>query len=367
MDVRQVPVIDIRALMALPTEAHVDAAVRDASGSGLSATVTAVRAAATEWGFWYIANHGLTPDEVEAFQHQMRSFFGLSLAVKQRMRRGVLNSRGYFDNELTKNKTDWKEGFDVSGSQEDPDNDKERLQKHLGSTEQIQKADPCHERMGQDANQWPEAALLPEFRPELLEYSRKMEQIAHRLVKVCAAALGLAPTVFDACFQPDNSSFLRLNHYPVAPAPNDGKMGVHHHTDAGALTVLLQDDHVASLQVFHRESQTWTLVPPRAGTFVVNIGDMMQVWSNDVFVAPLHRVLANGRAARFSAPFFYNPSYKTLVQPLVASEGEDEPHYRPLSWREFRQARFQGDYADSGKEVQIGDYKIRGPVDEANA
>ncbi|CAI5703867.1 unnamed protein product [Peronospora effusa] len=137
-------------------------------------------------------------------------------------------------------------------------------------------------------------------------------------------------------------------------------MGVYQHTDAGALTVLLQDNDVASLQVFHRDLQTWMLVPPRIGTFTINIGDMLQVWSNDKFVAPLHRVLAHKDADRLSAPFFYNPSYKAEVTPIVAKEGE-EPSYRPLSWREFRLARFQGDYADKGKEIQIDDFKIHGP------
>uniref|UniRef100_A0AAV1U7W4 Fe2OG dioxygenase domain-containing protein n=1 Tax=Peronospora matthiolae TaxID=2874970 RepID=A0AAV1U7W4_9STRA len=349
MDVRHVPVVDVSALMALPTDAHVDEAVRDARASGLHATISEIRAAATDWGFWYITNHGLSKHELATFQNQMRSFFRLSLDVKRRVARGVLNSRGYFDNELTKNKTDWKECFDVSGIQED------------GPTKH-----PKHERMGEDENQWPLEVLLPGFSPGILEYYCKMERLSRRLVKVCAAALGQEPTVFDPFFNEDNSSFLRLNHYPVAPMP-DKTMGVHHHTDAGALTILLQDDEVASLQVLHRESKTWTLVPPREGTFVVNVGDMMQVWSNDVFVAPLHRVLANGCTDRFSAPFFYNPSYKTQVQPLVGKEGEDEPRYRPLSWRAFRQARFQGDYADSGKEVQIGDYKILGPIDVANS
>ncbi|KAI9991392.1 hypothetical protein PInf_019073 [Phytophthora infestans] len=174
----------------------------------------------------------------------------------------------------------------------------------------------------------------------MVEYYNKMEYISRRLLKVFAVALGEEPAFFDQFLYGENSSFLRLNHYPVAPDP-EKTMGVYHHTDAGALTALLQDDEVASLQVFHRDSQTWTL-----GTYTINIGDMVQVWSNDKFVAPLHRVLASGGADRFSAPFFYNPSYKADI------EGE-EANYRPLSWREFRLARFKGDYADSGKERRI--------------
>ncbi|CEG49085.1 2og-fe oxygenase superfamily protein [Plasmopara halstedii] len=191
-----------------------------------------------------------------------------------------------------------------------------------------------------------------------------MEYISRRLLKVFAVALGEEAAFFDQFFQGDNSNFLRLNHYPVASHP-ETTMGVYHHTDAGALTVLLQDDRVASLQVFHQKSQTWTLVSPRKGTFTINIGDMLQIWSNDKFVAPLHRVLANGSAERFSAPFFYNPSYRAKVQPIIVEEGE-EANYRPSNWREFRLARFQGDYADSGKEIQISAFKIHGPIDAMN-
>ncbi|KAE8912148.1 hypothetical protein PF005_g9391 [Phytophthora fragariae] len=58
------------------------------------------------------------------------------------------------------------------------------------------------------------------------------------------------------------------------------------------------------------------MLHPRKGTYTINIGDNMQVWSNDQFVAPLHRALANGGDDRFSAPFFYSPSYKIQVEPM---------------------------------------------------
>ncbi|KAG6961477.1 hypothetical protein JG688_00009057 [Phytophthora aleatoria] len=347
MDVRQVPVVDIEALMAFPSDAEVDAALRDAKDGALTKIIDDVRAAASEWGFFYIADHGLPEQEVDRFQAAMRSFFNLPKEIKNTIRRSATNSRGYFDDELTKNKSDWKECLDFAGVNEDGP------------------ASGKHERLGDDQNLWLEDKQLPGFRREMVEYYTKMEYISRRLLKVFAVALGEEPAFFDQFFHGDNSSFLRLNHYPVAPEP-EKTMGVYHHTDAGALTVLLQDDDVASLQVFHRDSQSWMLVPPRKGTYTVNIGDLVQVWSNDKFFAPMHRVLASGGADRFSAPFFYNPSYKAQVKPIVVKEGE-EANYRPLSWREFRLARFQGDYADSGKEIQIGDFKIHGPIDVANS
>ena len=129
-------------------------------------------------------------------------------------------------------------------------------------------------------------------------------------------------------------------------------MAVHHHTDAGALTVLLQDDSVHSLQVWR--DNVWHFIPPIPDTFVINVGDMVQVWSNDQYQAPLHRVLANRTSQRYSAPFFYNPAYSTDVVPAVLN---GSPRYDPVNWGEFRRKRFQGDYANHGEEIQIAHYR----------
>ncbi|KAJ8569169.1 hypothetical protein ON010_g6091 [Phytophthora cinnamomi] len=185
MDVRQVPVVDIEALMALPTDVEVDAALRDVKDSALRKTIEEVRAAASEWGFFYIANHGLPEQEVHKFQGVMRSFFRLSKDVERTIRRTPTNSRGYVEHELTKNKKDCKECFDFAGTNEDgPVNDK-------------------HLRLGDDENQWVEEKTLPGFRQEMGTYFNKMEYIARRLLKVFAVALGEEPAFFDQFFHGD--------------------------------------------------------------------------------------------------------------------------------------------------------------------
>ncbi|KAG4043026.1 hypothetical protein PC123_g21502 [Phytophthora cactorum] len=126
------------------------------------------------------------------------------------------------------------------------------------------------ERLDEDQNQWLDEVTLPGFRNEMQLYYKKMERIARRLLKVFAVALGEKPAVFDKFYDGNHSSILRLNHYPMAPEP-EKTMGVYHHTDFGALTILLQDGEVASLQVLHRDSQTWVNVPPRKGTYSINV------------------------------------------------------------------------------------------------
>ncbi|KAF4149942.1 non-hem dioxygenase in morphine synthesis N-terminal [Phytophthora infestans] len=85
----------------------------------LGKIIEEVRAAASEWGFFYVANHGLSEQEVGGFQTAMRAFFRLSKQIKRTIHRNTTNNRGYVEGELTKNKTDWKECFDFAGSGED--------------------------------------------------------------------------------------------------------------------------------------------------------------------------------------------------------------------------------------------------------
>ena len=93
----------------------------------------------------------------------------------------------------------------------------------------------------------------------------------------------------------------------------------------------------------------WYDVEPIEGTFTINTGDVMQVWSNDAYLAPEHRVKAQPNAVRCSAPFFYNPSWETTYQPVHKANGP--ARYNPIRWKDFRLSRFAGDFADVGKEI----------------
>jgi isopenicillin N synthase-like dioxygenase len=295
-------------------------------------TLRQLDAACREWGFFQITNHGVSDDLIAAMHAAMRGFFALPLEEKRAIERTATNAWGFYDRELTKNTRDWKQIFDVG-----PDENDGPL-------------------AGQVA-QWP--ARLPDFRTTMMAFYDECTRLSFWLLSQLARALDAPPDRLHAAFTPHHSSFLRLNYYPTCddPAPADtplgapGTFGINHHTDAGAITVLLQDEH-PGLQVYR--DHAWTLVEPRRDALVVNIGDVVQVWSNDRYPAALHRVIAN-RAERYSAPFFFNPSPDATYAPLTASE---PPHYRPILWGEFRANRSAGDYADHGEEVQIARYRI---------
>ena len=199
---------------------------------------------------------------------------------------------------------------------------------------------------------------------DLLQYLDAVTDLSLRLLHAFCLGLGLPGKFLDSEFDGNHTGFVRLNYYPVDDPLRDAAiphmptadMGVHHHTDAGALTVLLQDD-IGGLQVHH--DNQWHEVPPIDGAFVINTGDMMQVWSNDKYQSPVHRVLPMHSTDRYSLPFFFNPSAATKVSPLASLLSPDNPAgYRTIEWAEFRGKRTDGDYADYGTEVQIGQYRL---------
>ena len=313
MSSETLPVIDISNLERVHTRSAIDSACR-------------------EWGFFQAVNHGIDQRLIASLRRQMRAFFAQPIEAKREILRTADNPWGFYDRELTRHTPDWKQIYDYGpgdGGAHNP--------------------------------QWP--AALPEFKPIMQGFYQACDALALRLVDVVAINLGMPAGSLEEFFRPGHTSFLRLNYYPKCPKPvrpegvavaNDGYLGVNHHTDSGAITLLLQDNQ-PGLEVL--KDAVWHLVEPRRDTLVVNIGDIAQVWSNDRYRAPLHRVLANADAERFSAPFFSNPAYSAVYEPLPSTiDARNPPRYRPINWGEFRSHRAAGDYADHGEYHQISHY-----------
>jgi isopenicillin N synthase-like dioxygenase len=297
--------------------------------------------ACEEWGFFQVTGHGIDPALRNKFFQNVEDFFLLPKSEKMHLSRTENNFWGYYDKELTKNKVDSKEIYDIDAN-----------------------LDELNLQRPEFPVPWPDNLL--ELKPTVLQWLAEVESLSQNLLGSICTALGESSATLNPFFLKNHTSFLRFNYYPDAvhrsadePEKENEQehsaepLGIHPHTDAGALTVLAQDD-VPGLQV--KKGDTWHTVMPTDGGFIINIGDMVQVWSNDRFKAPEHRVLASGEKARFSTPYFYNPSYETVCKPLVAKA--DESKYRPISWREFRSGRAAGDYADQGEEIQISWFRI---------
>ena len=287
--------------------------------------------ACESWGFFRLVEHGLSEGELHATLDAMAQFFALPIERKRAIERTRENPWGFYDRELTKNVKDHKEIFDVG-----PENDTQ-------------------------IPQWPEGELA--FESKIRGFYGAAEKIALKLVAHIARSLDTEPDTLLSSFDA-HTSYLRLNYYPTcdnpAPAssptvPLRGELGISHHSDAGAVTVLLQDGN-PGLQVEHQGK--WVSAESPRGSLIINIGDVVQVWSNDRFRAPVHRVLASSSFVRYSAPFFLNPSFATNYAPLPAACLEEPARYRPINWGAFRAGRAAGDYANYGEEIQIAHFRV---------
>ena len=200
----------------------------------------------------------------------------------------------------------------------------------------------------------------------LTAYFAACTVLANDAMRLVYSAYGLSATdienALEASFGESHTSSARLNHYPAydplpvtdrADVNGLGDMALHHHTDPGAITLLLQDS-VGGLQTLSGE-HGWIDVPPATDTFVVNLGDVLQVWTNNRYVAATHRVLPVPGVSRYSTPFFFQPRFDAVVEPWCLN-GE-RPQYRPFSWREFIMGRVTDNYADYGADdIQISKY-----------
>jgi len=163
------------------------------------------------------------------------------------------------------------------------------------------------------ANPWP--AALPGLRAVMLSYYARLGAFADELLKLFALGLDLPEMALHRFFRKPMMQ-LRMIHYPPQdPADPGQNMGLRPHTDSGAFTVLAQDA-VGGLEVLTRSNE-WIEVPPLAGSFVINLGEMMKVWSDGTLLATPHRVVNKYGKERYSIPFFMTPDFDALIEPLV--------------------------------------------------
>ncbi len=302
----------------------------------------ALDAACSDHGFFMLEGHGADA-AIEAMWSATRAFFHSPRALKHSVLRDADNPLGYYDRELTKQKRDQKEVFDFK----------------CGGH---QSRNPARQ------SRWPQ---LDGFQDALQAYYDACRSIASEVTCMVFQALGMTPeaarALEAASFGDHHTSAARLNFYPpVDPLPEAergtvnalGDMALHHHTDPGGVTLLLQDA-VGGLQA-ESSQHGWIDVPPRGNAFVVNLGDVMQVWTNDRYKAAVHRVLpmAAEGAGRYSAPFFYQPAFDADIEPRHVDD-VTLPRYRSFTWREFIRGRVTDNFADIGEDdIQIARYRV---------
>ncbi|MGH8879640.1 MAG: isopenicillin N synthase family dioxygenase [Stackebrandtia sp.] len=171
------------------------------------------------------------------------------------------------------------------------------------------------------ANSWPDRPA--EFKDTWQVYQTVMAELAGDLMRLSALALGVDERYFEDKFDRHVSSLVANYYYPQTRKPLPGQLRRGAHTDFGGLTILHQEDNLGGLQV--RQGDSWLDIPAVSGSFVVNIGDLMALWTGGRWVSTLHRVVnpeAGNTASRVSIPFFYQPNHDAVVEPLSATDEE---------------------------------------------
>jgi isopenicillin N synthase-like dioxygenase len=300
------------------------------------ASRTRIGAACRDVGFFYVINHGVDQGLIARAFAQSHAFFALPVADKRKLAietiRGNRGYSGLLHEALDPARgPDMKEAFNVG------------LDLAPYDPELLAGA-PFR-----SLNAWPG---VPGFRETLLSYYDACAGLGARLHRAFACDLGLSQAFFDDKFDRPMAT-LRLLHYPAPPRGSDPQTGAGAHTDYGNLTLLATDD-VGGLEVRTRAGQ-WIEAPVIPGAFVVNIGDCLMRWTNDVYVSTPHRVINRSARERYSIAFFYDPNPDALVEtiPSCVREG-DVAHYPPILAADYLAMRLDASKPTKAKRAGVG-------------
>jgi isopenicillin N synthase-like dioxygenase len=307
------------------------------SKSGLPLLVQQLDQACKSTGFFYIVNHGISEQLIAKVFTFSAQLFDLSVDEKMAMHLSRSTCRrGYEkigDQTLDENALpDQKESF-YCGIEYPPDHP------------YVLKS---YDTYG--SSQWP--AQLPEFRQTMGVYINAQIAICHQIMRIVALAFEQDENYFEPTLH-DPMVTLRLLRYPPHPAQASERLfGAGAHTDWGAVTVLAQDNQ-GGLEVQLASGQ-WVSAPPVANSFVVNLGDMMPRWTNDIYRSNLHRVVnaSKSGAPRYSVPFFFEPNYEAPIEPIAGTVSADRPRrYGPCTAGEHLRHMVEKTY---GGKVVVG-------------
>jgi isopenicillin N synthase-like dioxygenase len=291
-----------------------------------------IDATCREIGFFLITGHGIDPSVRHRMLAAAAEFFALPTESKQAIaiERSTAH-RGYvgiatetLDSSVSL-AGDLKETLDTGG-EHGPDHPEVRANTPLFGP-----------------NQLPD---LPGFRETLATYRGQAIEAAQRVQRAMARALGMPDDYIVDLPGGETMYNLRLIHYPPQRtlAPVEGQLGCGAHTDYGTVTVLA-DDGVGGLQVMRRDG-TWIDVSAPADALVVNLGDLMAVWTNDRWVSNPHRVINPPDTDRYSMPLFVTPPFHAMISclPSCLDQGAS-PRYPPQQAGPYLLSRFDATHS----------------------
>ncbi|EJD01010.1 Clavaminate synthase-like protein [Fomitiporia mediterranea MF3/22] len=294
-------------------------------------------------GFIYISNHGIPGPVIKNVFEKSAAFFKLPTDVKDKLAwEDPRANRGYV-----------QQG-------------RERVTQSNDASEiaaMRAKAPDCKETMeiGRDwdatwKNRWPQESDCPGFRDTMLKFFQTCHELHVSVMSSVALGLGLQESFFDGKINEQYHN-LRLLSYPPIKTEilrQEGQARAGAHSDYGTLTLLFQDS-VGGLEVQNPHTGEFLAASPIPGTIVINVGDLLSRWSNDILRSTLHRVVAppskqineteQMTPARQSIAFFCNPNGGALIDCLPSCYGPGKAKkYEPVTTEQYIVQRLSDTY-----------------------
>jgi isopenicillin N synthase-like dioxygenase len=274
--------------------------LRAPQSAGGARFVRGLTEACHDVGFCYLSGHGVPIELDAAIMAQARAFFALPESERRAL--AIVNSphfRGYtvLGGELTKNVRDWREQLDIGP--EEP-------------AARVPPSAPAWQRL-RGPNQWP--ANLPTMRPAVLEWMHQMAGVGLAVLRALALGLGQPLHYFDTVVLPRGDPHLKIIRYPAQERRASTGQGVGMHHDSGLVSFVLQDG-VGGLQVEH--GSRLIDATPRQGTYVMNLGEMLQAATAGYLRATKHRVQSPPAGVeRVSVAYFFHPRLDAVFAPIA--------------------------------------------------
>lgn len=305
IDVGEIPIIDIDPLR---------------QNSDATETAGKILDAVENIGFFYITNHGIENDLIENARNAAKRFFARSFERK---------------NETAMNKH--HRGFLALGESKMYGNAKADLKESFVWGLELEKNNP---RLNSNSflvtNRWPD--FDSEFKDQVYPYLEACNACGKDLFRAFAIAMNIADDSFNHSFDAPISRASLVYYQPQPPELGDDQFGVAPHTDFGCLTLLCQDD-VGGLQVQDKNGD-WVTAHPIENTLVVNVGDLLQRWTNDRFRSTPHRVVNTSGRERYSLVAAIDPNFETVIDPKIVCEDSEQPKYEPIACGDYILGRF---------------------------
>jgi isopenicillin N synthase-like dioxygenase len=248
-----------------------------------------------------VINHGIESEVVNTMLDASKTFFELPVGEREKLMSNDMFSPVRYGTSFNQNKDGvfcWRDFLKLSCPPADDPN--------------------------QILSLWPSSPL--DFRGAAVDYSKKTKRVYEMLMEGILETLQQEETIEEEAEEKklirEGNQMMVVNWYPACPEP-ELTLGMPPHSDYGLLTLLLQDQHVQGLEIYHKSS--WLPVCPIPNSFVVNVGDHLEILSNGRYKSVLHRVVVNSDNSRISVASLHTVPITSTVRPLASLVDEANP------------------------------------------